>query len=113
MKLIEDYKLKILIETDLIYNELIASGVDNWDGYSEVKFPAIEEIEEDFNNFANIETLPIKDGDTIHITVDIDKWDINEAYEIQKMAAKIFPNNNIVTTFKGIDIKVEKDEDRI
>ena len=51
-----------------------------------------------------IKKLDIKDGDTIIITIDIDKWDVDEAYEIYKMVAKVFPNNNIVTTFKGIDI---------
>ena len=60
-----------------------------------------------------IKKLDIKDGDTILITIDIDKWDVDEAYEIYKMVVKVFPNNNIITTFKGIDIKVEKDENKI
>lgn len=57
--------------------------------------------------------LDIKDGDTIIITVDMDIWDVNAASEVCKMANYMFPNNNVVTTFKGIDIKVEKNEDRI
>lgn len=51
-----------------------------------------------------ISKLDIKDGDNIIITVDTDIWDIDAASEICKMASKIFPNNNIVTTFKGIEI---------
>lgn len=108
MKLIEDYKLKILIETDLIYNELIASGVDNWDGYREVKFPAIEEIEEDFNNFANIETLPIKDGDTIHITVDPGIIPVDECYSFCENIQNLYPDNKILVTSKGMEITIEE-----
>ena len=107
-KLVEDYKLKILIETDLIYNELIASGVDNWDGYNTTKFPTIEEIKEDFNNFASIETLPIKDGDTIHITVDIDKLDVDECESLYKIIHNLYPNNKILITFKGMEITIEE-----
>jgi hypothetical protein len=51
-----------------------------------------------------ISKLDIKDGDTLIITVDIDIWDPNAASEICKIVSKIFPNNNIVTTFKGIEI---------
>lgn len=51
-----------------------------------------------------ISKLDIKDGDNIIITVDMDIWDIDAASEICKMASKIFPNNNVVTTFKGIEI---------
>ena len=49
--------------------------------------------------------LDIKDGDTIVITVDMDIWDVNAASQMCKIISKIFPNNNVVTTFKGIDIK--------
>lgn len=107
MKLIEDYKLKILIEADLIYNELIASGVDNWDGYNKVNFPTIEEIEEDFNNFANIETLPIKDGDTIHITVDPDIISVDECNSLCEIIHNWYPDNKILVTFKGMEITIE------
>jgi hypothetical protein len=51
-----------------------------------------------------ISKLDIKDGDNIIITIDRDIWDIDVASEICKMVSKIFPNNNIVTTFKGIEI---------
>ena len=55
-----------------------------------------------------ISKLDLKDGDNIIITVDMDIWDVEAASAICKMASKIFPNNKIVTTFKGIDIKAEK-----
>lgn len=60
-----------------------------------------------------ISKLNLKDGDTILITVDMDIWDVNVASEICKTVSEIFPNNNVVTTFKGIDIKGVKNEDRI
>lgn len=53
-----------------------------------------------------ISKLDIKDGDTIIVTIDTDIWDVDEAYEICKIVNKIFPNNNIVITFKGIEISV-------
>ena len=53
-----------------------------------------------------ISKLDVKDGDTLIITVDMDIWDIDAASEICKMTSKIFPNNNIVTTFKGIEINM-------
>jgi hypothetical protein len=52
-----------------------------------------------------ISKLDIKDGDTLIITVDADIWDIDTASEICKMVSRVFPNNNIVTTFKGIEIE--------
>ena len=57
-----------------------------------------------------ISKLDIKDGDNIIITVDMDIWDINAASEMCKIVSKVFPNNNIVTTFKGIEIKGIKNE---
>lgn len=57
-----------------------------------------------------ISKLDLKDGDTILITVDMDIWDVNAASEICKIVSEIFPNNNVVTTFKGIEIKGVKNE---
>jgi len=51
-----------------------------------------------------ISKLDLKDGDNIIITVDIDIWDIDVASEMCKIVSKIFPNNNVITTFKGIEI---------
>lgn len=49
--------------------------------------------------------LDLKDGDTIVITVDPDIWNINTVYEeMSKIMKKHFPNNNIIVTFKGIEI---------
>jgi hypothetical protein len=52
-----------------------------------------------------ISKLDLKDGDNIIITIDMDIWDIDVAAQIHEMASKLFPNNNIVTTFKGIELK--------
>ena len=51
-----------------------------------------------------VSKLDIKDGDTILITIDKDMWDIDVASEMCKIVSEIFPNNNVVTTFKGIEI---------
>ena len=57
-----------------------------------------------------ISKLNLKDGDNIIITVDMDRWDIDVASEMCKIVSKIFPNNNVITTFKGIEIKGVKNE---
>lgn len=57
-----------------------------------------------------ISKLDLKDGDNIIITVDMDNWDIDVASEMCKIVSKIFPNNNVITTFKGIEIKGVKNE---
>ncbi len=54
-----------------------------------------------------ISKLDIKDGDTLIITVDADIWDIDAASEMCKVVSKMFPNNNIVTTLKGIEISAD------
>jgi hypothetical protein len=60
-----------------------------------------------------IKKLDIKDGDTIITEIDIKEFSVNEAYDIFKSVANCFPDNKVVAAFKGIDIKVEKDENRI
>lgn len=57
-----------------------------------------------------ISKLDLKEDDTILITIDTDKWDVDEASEIYKIVAKIFPNNNIITTFKGLEIDKLKEK---
>lgn len=49
--------------------------------------------------------LEIGKNDTILITVDIDKYDIEEAYYMFKIMNKSFPENRMVLTFKGIDVE--------
>lgn len=57
-----------------------------------------------------ISKLDIKDGDTIIVTIDTDVWSIDEAYEVYKIMTKMYPNNSIVATFKGIEIsRLEKE----
>lgn len=51
--------------------------------------------------------LDIKDGDTIIIAIDTDIFDFDEASDICKMVSKIFPNNHVIATFKGIDISAD------
>lgn len=54
-----------------------------------------------------ISKLEIKDSDSIILTIDIDKFDVDEAHQIFKIVQEVFPNNSIITTFKGIDISTD------
>ena len=49
--------------------------------------------------------LNIGKKDTILITIDIDKYDMEETYYIYKIINEAFPDNTVVCTFKGVDIK--------
>lgn len=51
-----------------------------------------------------ISKLDIKDSDTIIVTIDTDKWDLDEAYHISKLMFNFFPNNKVITTFNGVEI---------
>ena len=50
-RLIDEDKLRRLIESDMIYNELCAQGVDNQIGCDFIRFPDIDEIETELNKF--------------------------------------------------------------
>lgn len=60
-----------------------------------------------------ISKLDLKEDDTILVTIDLDRYDLDAAYDIFKIMVNSFPNNNVMTTFNGVEIKVEKDENRI
>lgn len=55
--------------------------------------------------------LDLKEKDTIIITIDTDKWGIEEGYNIFKIVSKTFPNNQIVMTLKGIEIEKLKEKE--
>lgn len=55
--------------------------------------------------------LDLKEDDTILITIDTDKWGIEEGYNIFKIVSKTFPNNQIVMTLKGIEIEKLKEKE--
>ena len=50
-RLIKEDDLRRLIESDMIYEELCACGVDNWTGFDEIKFPDIDDIEDKLNKY--------------------------------------------------------------
>lgn len=58
-----------------------------------------------------ISKLDIKDGDTLIITIDTDMYDIDAASQMCKIVSDLFPNNNILTTFKGIEINKSKEKE--
>lgn len=49
--------------------------------------------------------LDLKENDVILMTVDLDKFDIEETYCMFQIIQKVFPDNKIVCTFKGISIE--------
>ena len=59
-RLVEENELRRLIESDMIYNELCAWGVDNWSGCDFVKWPDIDDIEKKLNKYNKFEE---RDGD--------------------------------------------------
>ena len=57
-----------------------------------------------------LKKLDIKEDDTILVTIDLDKYDLEGAYNIFKIIANSFPDNRVVTTFNGVEIsKLEKE----
>jgi hypothetical protein len=52
-----------------------------------------------------ISKLDIKDGDNIIVTIDPDIWDVDAASEICRIVSETFPNNNVMVTFKGVELK--------
>lgn len=50
--------------------------------------------------------LDLKEDDTIVVTIDLDKYDLEEAHDIFKLIVNSFPNNNVVTTFNGVKITI-------
>jgi len=51
-----------------------------------------------------ISKLDLKDGDTIIVTIDTDKWDLKHAGEMLYAYKEIFPNNKVVGALKGMKI---------
>jgi hypothetical protein len=54
-RLVEENRLKRLIEAEMIYNELCAQGVDNWIGCDFIHYPDNDEIKAELNNFDKFE----------------------------------------------------------
>lgn len=51
-RLVEENKLRRLIESDMIYNELCSFGIDDyWNMNPEAHFPDIDDIEKELNKF--------------------------------------------------------------
>ena len=51
--------------------------------------------------------LDIKDGDNILVTVDLDKYYVEDAQNMLQIFQKNFPNNKVIITFKGIEVTKE------
>ncbi len=48
-------------------------------------------------------------GDTLLVHVDHEQWNLDAVQEFHKLFSQAFPNNNVMVTFKGIDIGVIKE----
>ena len=53
--------------------------------------------------------MELTPGDTLCITIDSEKWDIDTVNEFYELFKKAFPNNNILTLFDGIEISIIKE----
>lgn len=51
-----------------------------------------------------ISKINLKEDDTVLVTIDLDKYDLDEAYHIFKLMVNSFPNNKVITTFNGVEI---------
>ena len=49
--------------------------------------------------------LTINKGSTIVLQFDQDIWDLDEARQLAKVWQDAYPNNPIIVTFKGMEIK--------
>ena len=107
-RLIEEDKLRRLIESDMIYNELCAQGVDNWIGCDFIHYPDADEINDEVSKFLNAENLPIKDGDTIVITVDTNIFSMTECLDKFQSISSIYPKNKFILIPKEIEITKEE-----
>ena len=58
-----------------------------------------------------ISKLDLKKNDVIVMTIDLDKFDLDEAYNLFKIVEKKFPDNMVVATFKGIEISKLKEKE--
>ena len=68
-------------------------------------------INDDIGLRFDISTLKINKGDTIILTFDTDKWEVNNIYKIVKYFSEQFYDNKVVAKLKGLDIEIEKSED--
>lgn len=107
-RLIEENKLRRLIESDMIYNELCAQGVDNWIGCDFIHYPDADEINDEMSKFLNAENLSIKDGDTVVVTVDTDIFSMTEYLDSIKSISSKYPKNKFLLIPKGIEITKEE-----
>lgn len=54
-----------------------------------------------------ISKINLKEDDTVLVTIDPDRYDLDEAYHISKLMANFFPDNKVITTFNGIEVTNE------
>ena len=107
-KLIEENKLRRLIESDIIYDELCAQGVDSWIGCDFIHYPDADEINDEVDKFSNAKNLSIKDGDTIVVTIDTDTSSVTEFFDNIKSISSMYPKNKFLFTYKGTEITIKE-----
>ena len=58
-----------------------------------------------------ISKLDLKKNDVIVVTIDLEKYYPEEAYNLFKIVEKKFPDNMVVATFNGIEISKLKEKE--
>lgn len=53
-----------------------------------------------------ITDMTLNKGDTLVLKFDQDIWELNEATQMANIIMKAYPNNNIITIFKGMELGV-------
>ncbi len=59
------------------------------------------------------ETIPIKDGDTLVITIDSDRVDLDISVELYDGICEMYPNNKVICLAKGMTLVKENEEEPV
>ena len=65
----------------------------------------VQKIEIDSKKNYQAFELTINRDSTIVLQFDQDIWDLDEAQQLAKVWQDVYPNNSIMVTFKGMEIK--------
>lgn len=77
-------------------------GIDNTEQIEVTIIPKLKEFNE----------LSLSPGDTLVVFLDRNKWDIDQAQEINKLLKFSFPKNNICIMYDGVKLGVFRYDDK-
>ena len=93
---------------EIIADYLIEEGFQNFDGITKDNIIFTVSTTHAFNIISNIIARPY---DVILMTVDIDKFAMDETELMFQSLVRLFPDHTILTTFKGIEIDKLKEKE--